>query len=303
MTLPEPTLPFSALEEWRVIKDYPNYEISSFGRVRRLTNRTCAKAGTILKTPIRSKYPCVDLCRDGGKRTFHVHVLVAGAFLPEIAGMELVNHVSGVKTNCRLDNLERSTYQRNSLHSYRIGLSNASGENNGMAKMTWAKAEEVRRLASMENRPSYTAIGKIFGVNEGTIRHIVHGHTWVKPVHGDVPRVRGQKPPNKNNKIRDYAKATQSLTWRNALGKTSHSLLAQKLDYYGWKCRYCGVRLTKEILTFDHAIPAGKGGTNWTANLMPCCQKCNCKKRGKTFLEYMSKINSRLTLGETALTL
>ncbi|MDU9394545.1 NUMOD4 motif-containing HNH endonuclease [Pseudomonas sp. zfem002] len=113
------------LEQWKTIADYPDYAISNLGRVKRLTSRTCAKAGSILKTPGRSKsrpYLSVDLCFLGGKRTELVHRLVAIAFLgePPFAGAE-VNHIDGNKGNASVTNLEWITSSANQQHAYAAG--------------------------------------------------------------------------------------------------------------------------------------------------------------------------------------
>lgn len=165
-------------ERWLPIADYPDYEVSDGGRVRRVTSRTCAKAGSILKMPMRTGYPCVDLCREGRKKTVHVHRLVAAAFLEPKPGFPEVNHIDGVKTNACATNLEWSSRQTNQLHAYRSGLQDASGEKNGQSKLTREQVVEIRHIAARGDRPSYPVIGRQFGVSAGTIRHIVNGDTW-----------------------------------------------------------------------------------------------------------------------------
>jgi 5-methylcytosine-specific restriction endonuclease McrA len=75
---------------------------------------------------------------------------------------------------------------------------------------------------------------------------------------------------------------------RSAKGKTSHALLEQKLAYYGNRCRYCRIVLEGDV-TFDHAIPLSRGGSNWTANLLPACRSCNSSKNIKTFAEFIGR--------------
>jgi len=61
----------------------------------------------------------------------------------------------------------------------------------------------------------------------------------------------------------------------------------EKLKYYGYTCRYCGVDLTAETSTKDHVIPICQGGTDWIANIVPACSCCNSKKGTKTLTEFM----------------
>jgi hypothetical protein len=160
-------------EEWRTIKSFPNYAVSDLGRIKRLTARTCAKAGTILKTPLSNGYPIVDLCKDGNKKTFLVHRLVAETFLVAIERKPFVNHLNGIRTDIKAINLEYATQSENVLHAYRTGLSAADGENNGAAVLNWDKVVRIRVMAHDPNRPSYANIASKFGVTEATIRVII----------------------------------------------------------------------------------------------------------------------------------
>lgn len=44
---------------------------------------------------------------------------------------------------------------------------------------------------------------------------------------------------------------------------------------WNYKCAYCG---SQEELTLDHIIPACKGGSNHTHNILCACRKCNASK-------------------------
>ena len=62
--------------------------------------------------------------------------------------------------------------------------------------------------------------------------------------------------------------------------------LMQKLAYYGGRCRYCQIEFSATVeLTWDHAIPVSRGGTDAIANLLPSCKPCNGKKYNRTFAE------------------
>ena len=80
---------------------------------------------------------------------------------------------------------------------------------------------------------------------------------------------------------------------RHSPGKTNKFLLRQKLEYYGYKCRYCGIQLDERTVTIDHAIPLSRGGSSWTSNLLPACKKCNSSKRNHTFVEYVRRLKCR----------
>ncbi len=50
----------------------------------------------------------------------------------------------------------------------------------------------------------------------------------------------------------------------------------------GFRCQYCGKKLSYKNLTIDHVIPKSKGGkTEWT-NVVTSCMPCNSKKGDRT---------------------
>lgn len=172
------------VEEWRTVGGWPDYEVSNLGRVKRVTSRTCAKAGTILRQCWRGGkigqmgYLSIDLsspCRK--KQSAAVHVLVATAFLGQRPEGLNPNHRDGKRSNNRADNLEWITQSANVKHAYALGLADAKGERNGQAKLMEADVIEIR-LAYLGRRGEQVALGRRFGVHPATIRDIVNGRTW-----------------------------------------------------------------------------------------------------------------------------
>ena len=46
-------------------------------------------------------------------------------------------------------------------------------------------------------------------------------------------------------------------------------------EKWNWQCAYCG---DDSNLTIDHVVPRCKGGTDFTKNVVCCCNKCNQRK-------------------------
>lgn len=61
-------------------------------------------------------YHYYRLSKDGKKKMFFAHRLVAEAFLPNENNLPVVNHIDGNKTNNNVNNLEWASYSENTIH-------------------------------------------------------------------------------------------------------------------------------------------------------------------------------------------
>jgi hypothetical protein len=94
---------FIVMEQWVVIPDFPMYQISNLGRVRR---------GHRYLDPCTNQYRYVSLCVNSKKTNRYVHRLVAELFTPNFDKKKKVIHIDGDINNNRLDNLRWVTHQR-----------------------------------------------------------------------------------------------------------------------------------------------------------------------------------------------
>lgn len=103
-------------EQWKKIEGYPNYSISSIGRVRN------DKTNKLLTPHPRSKgYLYVGIMNSNGKQDqFRVNRLVAQAFIPNPKGLPIVNHINEIKTDNRVENLEWVSAKENV--NYGLGI-------------------------------------------------------------------------------------------------------------------------------------------------------------------------------------
>lgn len=105
-----------ASEEWKVIKDFPRYMISSYGRV------FSTKRNKILKPYNSGGYCVVDLGeRRDNRCASYVHRLVADAFISNPDNKEEVNHINSVRHDNRVENLEWVTPSENVKHAWKYG--------------------------------------------------------------------------------------------------------------------------------------------------------------------------------------
>ena len=117
------------IEEWKPIEGYEDYyEVSNFGRVRRLSRiqkdslgRTTFINQRVLKGHVGSTfYPEINLTKDGKHETKTIHRLVAQAFLPNPDNLPCVNHKDEKRNNNHVSNLEWCTYQHNNTYGTAI---------------------------------------------------------------------------------------------------------------------------------------------------------------------------------------
>lgn len=90
------------MEIFKVIKEYPQYSVSSEGRI---LNKSTGKILNPSKKP--NGYLHVNLFTgDGRRKKEYVHRLVAITFLPNESRLPEVNHIDGVRDNNVVGNLE-----------------------------------------------------------------------------------------------------------------------------------------------------------------------------------------------------
>lgn len=98
-------------EVWKVIPEFPNYEVSSEGRVRNIIT------GKLLKPEVQFKgYYRVQLYNKNKKRNYRIHRLVAESFIPNINNKPDINHKDCDKSNNCVTNLEWVTWEENNQH-------------------------------------------------------------------------------------------------------------------------------------------------------------------------------------------
>lgn len=122
------------MEEWLVIKDFPNYSISNLGNIKN------NKKNRIMKLTIKGGYYTVSLTNDICKKTFKVHRLVGSAFIENPDNKPTVNHKDKNKCNNKLSNLEWMTLDEQMQHKS-IGLHYKSNKNKPIYRLS--KDDEI----------------------------------------------------------------------------------------------------------------------------------------------------------------
>lgn len=173
-------------EIWKPIENYETrYEVSSFGNIRRLADvPRVDNRGRVTGRKMRAMvggvnsfgYRTVILTKDNKARSFKVHRLVAKAFLSNQNERPQVNHINGVKTDNRVENLEWCTNQHNVLHAFKLGLNKVRrGEANNLARITEKDAIFIKRNKGIIPRKE---LMQQFSLCARAINRIQKGELW-----------------------------------------------------------------------------------------------------------------------------
>jgi hypothetical protein len=152
----------------REIKDFKGYFIYDDGRV------WSDISGRFLKVSDSRGYFRVKLISD---KRYHklLHRLIAEAFIPNPEGKPQVNHINGVKTDNRIENLEWATASENTQHAYDTGLANRdSSKVKIINTLTGQVYESIKEAAAATGINRNTLAGYLTGVNPNKSNLIYH---------------------------------------------------------------------------------------------------------------------------------
>lgn len=117
------------------------------------------------------------------KKSFPVHRLVAVEFIPNPENKPCVNHINGIKTDNRVENLEWCTHSENTKHAYDNGLmSSRKGGLNGSSKkvidtlsgVIYDTVDEAAKAFNMK-RPTLSNMLTGFRKNKTSLNYLNNG--------------------------------------------------------------------------------------------------------------------------------
>lgn len=183
-------------EEWRVVPDFPAYEVSDLGRVRRHISARGWGAGHVLKpAAAHSGHLYVMLSdRKGNARKQFVHRLVALAFFgPPPARGALVLHRDDVPTNNSPANLYWGTHRQN-IEDAKLNRRPATERRKRGAQPGGANSAAVLSERQVKRIKGLLGIGlcgaciaRLHGVRKETIYAIAKGRIWTHVTEEETP--------------------------------------------------------------------------------------------------------------------
>lgn len=161
-------------EEFRPIKDYENYYISSCGRVLN------TKTGRFLKMNDNGHGYLSVRFRKGGKN-YYIHRLVAETFIDNPNNYETVDHINGLKSDNRVENLQWLTQKDNLKRWHREQKTEEQIEHYKIVHR-----ENIKKLHEKQRKPvicletgkiykSCMIAGKTLGIDNGSIGKVCQG--------------------------------------------------------------------------------------------------------------------------------
>ena len=143
------------IEYWKEISGYPEYHISSDGRIRSDKVRAAKCIDGILKQSKIGPYLAIGLQLNNQRSSHLIHRLVAMHFIPNPENKRTVNHKNGISTDNRVCNLEWATQSENLKHSYRVLGREHSRFWKGKKTSSHARA---RQVICLNNNKTYLSI-------------------------------------------------------------------------------------------------------------------------------------------------
>lgn len=176
------------------------YKVTEDGRIYSVKRNKFLKHRVITNKNNRSKehVQCaINLYKDGKRKSYLIHRLVALAYIPNSENKPDINHKDGNPLNNNVDNLEWCTKSENMQHAIKNGLVDYYTEkqilirsNNGKKmgrinsmksrrKFTFTEAELIRKLHEV-GKYSRNAISKAYKCSSKTIDNICNYRTYLQ---------------------------------------------------------------------------------------------------------------------------
>ena len=151
------------------IPNYPNYSVTEDGKV--INNKFNRELKPILGN---TGYYQVSLSNKGESRNLTIHRLIANVFLSNDENKREVNHINGIKTDNRIENLEWNTSSENRQHAFDTGLKKYTERQRRINSELMSKPVLDTQTGIFYN--SAKEASRLLGINKNTLYGYLLGH-------------------------------------------------------------------------------------------------------------------------------
>lgn len=162
------------IEVWKPIEGFPEYQVSSFGRVR--SSRRWGRFKVMNPSKI-GEYKRLALHADSKPKGFYVHQLVYRTFYGPVPQGLQIRHLDGNAQNNHICNLSVGTSKENHADRYRHGTEPRC-ERGPSSKLSRNDVLEI--FNACRNGVSRQHMARKFSVDVSAIRRIMRGQTWAE---------------------------------------------------------------------------------------------------------------------------
>jgi len=175
-------------EIWKAIEGYSNYMVSSFGIVKSIERTIIDKNGVeykkrekVLKQNINDKGYKLSYIYDANvkRKTISTHRLVAKAFISNPKKLKTVNHINGIKTDNRVENLEWLSNTDNMRHAYDNGIranKHMLGNKNNKVNYDLSIINKIKKMIKDKN--TGVSIAEKFKISTSLVSIIKRNKHW-----------------------------------------------------------------------------------------------------------------------------
>jgi len=122
-------------------------------------------------------YLQIGLTKHGKQTRYLAHRLLLITFKGLCESKPFVNHINGIKSDNRIDNLEWCTRSENHKHAFSLGLMCNKGENHPGHKLTEQQVKEIR-AKYIPRKYSSRKIASEYGISKTNVLDIVNNKIW-----------------------------------------------------------------------------------------------------------------------------